>query len=135
WPASWRLAERTTVDLPTEPPRSQRDDRDRTTTTRVTSTYWLHAASLGECKGLWAFAQRLRAAADAASDTSSGARGRDVRILLTANTSTGLDFLQREIARLESPLHRRAFRARLAPLDHPRLTHAFLAVHAIRALV
>ncbi|HLU70033.1 MAG TPA: hypothetical protein VKZ88_04625, partial [Fibrobacteria bacterium] len=50
WPASWRLAERTTVDLPTESPRSQRDDRDRTTTTRVTSTYWLHAASLGECK-------------------------------------------------------------------------------------
>src|SRR5690606_39169712 len=61
--------------------------------------------------------------------------GRDVRILLTANTSTGLDFLQREIARLESPLHRRAFRARLAPLDHPHLTRAFLAAHAIRALV
>lgn len=124
WPASWRLGERLSADrvwangtVPDEP-----DTED---------TLWLHAASLGECKGLWAFAQTLRETMDA--------RGRPARVLLTANTTTGLAHLERGIAQAASgddAAHDHVrFRARLAPFDHPGLTRRFLAAHKVRALV
>jgi 3-deoxy-D-manno-octulosonic-acid transferase len=84
---------------------------------------WLHAASLGECKGLWAFAQTL---------WSADPR---VRLVFTTNTTTGLDFL-REKLMLAPENHERAGNvARLAPLDHPRVAARLLRAHDIRALV
>lgn len=106
WPARWRLAQR--LDTGT-------DGID------TTKTIWMHAASLGECKGLWAFAQTLRASLPENS-----------RILLTTNTTTGLDFLQNQISKTLAP---ETFHARLAPPDHPRLAKRFLRACNIRALV
>jgi 3-deoxy-D-manno-octulosonic-acid transferase len=108
WPARWRLAERLdTGSAGTDAHRNQK-------------TIWLHAASLGECKGLWAFAQTLRGGIPA-----------ETRILLTANTTTGLDFLRAQIAGDATPAD---FSARLAPLDHPRIARNFLRANNVRAL-
>jgi 3-deoxy-D-manno-octulosonic-acid transferase len=105
----WRLANRLGTDL---------SNANRSDSTGARPTVWLHAASLGECKGLWAFAQTLRAP--------------DTRILLTANTTAGLDFLRAQISREASPGN---FTARIAPLDHPRLAQKFLRTFNVRALV
>ncbi len=153
--ASWRLSERL---APTVPPASSGE--------AAPETIWLHAASLGECKGLWAVAQQLQQraaevmregtpakaspsgredhaedAADAEGPPETLRTLRDMRLLLTTNTVTGLAYLQREIAALSGSgdprdsAPRVTFAARLAPLDHPRLARAFLAENAIRALV
>jgi 3-deoxy-D-manno-octulosonic-acid transferase len=106
WPVRWRLAERLDTG-------AAKDTSE--------NTIWLHAASLGECKGLWAIAQILRAGIPA-----------ETRILLTTNTTTGLDFLRAQIA--ANPLPENVS-ARLAPLDHPRLVGSFLRANNVRALV
>jgi 3-deoxy-D-manno-octulosonic-acid transferase len=74
---------------------------------------WLHCASLGEAKGLWALARALPP---------------DAPLLLTAATAAGADYLARRCAAGGSR------RARLAPLDHPGLIDAFLERGGIRGL-
>jgi 3-deoxy-D-manno-octulosonic-acid transferase len=81
----------------------------------------MHAASLGECKGLWALARALR---DQGAD-----------FVLTANTALGLDFLRAEIARDPEAAPGTRIRAEIAPLDHPCIARKFLATHQARALV
>ena len=109
WPARWRVAERLSPlnSWPTTPP--LRGDR---------GVIWLHAASLGVCKGLWALAKRLD--------------GIGADFVLTANTEAGLKFLREEIAQDSAPAR---WRAAIAPLDHPRVARRFLAAHKVRALV
>ncbi len=113
-PARWHLSDRLTERMDTG---SANVDAPK--------TLWLHAASLGECKGLWAFAQTLRAGIPA-----------DTHILLTCNTTTGLDFLRAQI-RSQTGIGNASntLDARLAPLDHPRLAKQFLRNHNVRALV
>ncbi len=79
---------------------------------------WLHAASLGECKGSWALAQAL---AEAPLD-----------FVLTATTVTGYDFLARQIQAYAGGAR---FFAALAPWDHPRLVRRFLKGYRVRALL
>jgi 3-deoxy-D-manno-octulosonic-acid transferase len=76
---------------------------------------WMHCASLGEAKGLWALA---------------GSLPPDLPVLLTASTASGADFLGRACADSGA-----ARRARIAPLDHPRLLGDFLAGGRIRGLL
>ena len=78
---------------------------------------WMHCASLGEAKGLWALAAKLPP---------------DMAILLTASTSQGAEFLSRQCAESGLAPSRRA--ARIAPLDHPGVVRAFLAKGGIRGL-
>lgn len=75
---------------------------------------WLHCASLGEAKGLWALARALP---------------RDAPLLLTAATASGADYLKGQCASSGA-----ARRARLAPFDHPGLIGAFLEGGGIRGL-
>jgi 3-deoxy-D-manno-octulosonic-acid transferase len=82
---------------------------------------WLHAASLGECKGLWAFAQTLWAA------------NPHMHLVFTTNTVTGLAFLREALA--IDPANREHGTARLAPLDHPRVAARLLRAFDVRALV
>ncbi len=79
---------------------------------------WMHAASLGECKGLWALAQALRD-----SPTS---------FVLSTNTTTGLKFLSEQIKSCEEPYR---WRALLAPLDHPHIVQRFLKHFQITTLL
>ncbi len=76
---------------------------------------WMHCASLGEAKGLWALA---------------GALPPELPLLLTASTASGVDYLVRACADSGA-----ARRARLAPFDHPRLLGDFLAGGRIRGLL
>ena len=78
----------------------------------------MHAASLGECKGLWALAQTL-------SDLP-------VSFVLTTNTTTGLDFLSRQIEAVEDP---KRWRAVLAPFDHPSVVQRFVQHFQIKSLL
>lgn len=88
---------------------------------------WMHGASLGESKGLWALAESLL-------EISSGiGSSRDpvvpgYRILLTVNTSEGLDYLQGRVAvrARERGVAEPDVEARIAPLDHPDLMPRFL---------
>jgi 3-deoxy-D-manno-octulosonic-acid transferase len=105
WPARWRLADRLGAG-------------SRPHGNPGRPAIWLHAASLGECKGLWAFARTLG--------------DRDADIVLTANTTAGLDFLRKQAGRDAEPAR---WTARLAPLDHPRVVAHFLRAHGIRALI
>ena len=79
---------------------------------------WMHAASLGECKGLWSLAQSLQ--------------DLPVSFILTSNTTAGLEFLSRQIESSEKP-HR--WQAVLAPFDHPRIVQRFLDCFQIKALL
>ena len=79
---------------------------------------WMHAASLGECKGLWALAQSLQ--------------DLPVSFVLTANTTAGLEFLSRQIKSSKKP-HR--WQATLAPFDHPRIVQRFLDYFQIKTLL
>jgi 3-deoxy-D-manno-octulosonic-acid transferase len=79
---------------------------------------WLHAASLGEAKGLRALARLLLDG------------GIPVRLLLTSNTSAGLDWLQGGLAESGADAE-----ARIAPLDHPGLVRAFLDRRRVSLLV
>jgi 3-deoxy-D-manno-octulosonic-acid transferase len=85
------------------------------------SALWLHCASLGEAKGLWAFASSLQGAGD---------------ILLTAATREGAEFLERRCAAAgeECPDGQLRLRAAIAPFDHPAVVRRFLAYHRIRGL-
>ncbi len=99
----WRLAERLGWKW-----------RKRSKTPRV----WMHAASLGECKGLWALAHSLR--------------DLPVSFVLTANTTAGLEFLSRQIESLEE---KERCHALLAPCDHPGVVRKFLRHFQVRALI
>jgi 3-deoxy-D-manno-octulosonic-acid transferase len=98
-PRNWRVTERLAADSPWEAPRRP---------------LWLHCASLGEAKGLWALARTLPS---------------DAPLLLTAATAEGTDYLARQCAAAGEER-----RARIAPLDHPGLIDAFLAHAGIRGL-
>jgi 3-deoxy-D-manno-octulosonic-acid transferase len=80
-------------------------------------TLWLHCASLGEAKGLWAFAHSL---------------DRVGNMLLTATTAEGAAYLA-ERARSQG-VDGRFIRAAIAPLDHPGLIRRFLAAHEVIGL-
>ena len=86
-------------------------------------TLWLHCASLGEAKGMWAFAESL--GEPAAMD-----------LLLTATTSDGAGFLERQCAavRKQGPGDARRYRARIAPFDHSAVVRRFLQRQGIRGL-
>lgn len=106
WPARWRVKER--LHPPPSPfPKGGNEE-----------VIWMHAASLGECKGLWALARALRTPG--------------VRFVLTANTDAGLAFLREAVAR-DPEAHR--LYAAPAPLDHPRIARRFLEAFRVRALV
>jgi 3-deoxy-D-manno-octulosonic-acid transferase len=100
-PPRWRPSERLTLPRLAPGPR-----------------LWLHAASLGECKGLWAFAQTL-------SSLPCG-------FVLTANTVEARDYLRARAADTEAPSR---WHARLAPPDHPRVVRRFLEACGVRGLV
>jgi 3-deoxy-D-manno-octulosonic-acid transferase len=78
---------------------------------------WLHAASLGEAKGLRALARILLEG------------GFPCRLLLTSNTSAGLAWLRESIADCGADAE-----ARIAPLDHPCIVRAFLDRHRVSLL-
>lgn len=82
---------------------------------------WMHCASLGESKGLWALAQELREADD---------------VLLSATTADGLDYLTERCAAFgrSDAFPPRRIRAVMAPLDHPGLVRRFLERHRVRGL-
>jgi 3-deoxy-D-manno-octulosonic-acid transferase len=98
-PRNWRVTERLSPDSPW--PGSVRP-------------LWLHCASLGEAKGLWAVARVLPA---------------ELPVLLTAATASGTDYLARQCAPFEATR-----RARLAPFDHPGLIETFLERGGLRGL-
>lgn len=78
---------------------------------------WMHCASLGEAKGMWALAESLPP---------------DFPLLLTASTPSGIAFLKAQCADLSRGSLRRAG---AAPLDHPAIARAFLARHRARGLL
>lgn len=98
-------------------------------------TVWLHAASLGESKGLWALAQVLAGDAGEIEREKSGDPA--YRILLTAVTAEGADFLQARAAEWEGNRERggggraAAMAACLGPLDHPVRVERFLRAHGV----
>lgn len=103
-------------------------------------TVWLHGASLGESKGLWALAQVL---AEGWSPGGSGKKEeREFRILLTAVTAEGADFLRERAAGWEKAEEGREpgtsgirMAASLAPLDHPIRVERFLRAHRVAYVV
>lgn len=99
-PRNWRVTERLSRESPWP---------------GDTRPLWMHCASLGEAKGLWALARAMPP---------------DLPLLLTASTASGADYLARVCAGSGS-----ARRARLAPLDHPRLLADFLARGRVRGLL
>jgi 3-deoxy-D-manno-octulosonic-acid transferase len=82
---------------------------------------WLHCASLGEAKGMWAFAQSLTASGD---------------LHLTATTATGAAFLERQcecfVPRNGNGM--RKLTASIAPFDHPDVVRRFLKRRRVRGL-
>ncbi|MCD6023532.1 MAG: 3-deoxy-D-manno-octulosonic acid transferase [Fibrobacteria bacterium] len=109
WPRRWRLAERL-----------EADGNPGNTVSNTNVTLWMHAASLGESKGLWAAARFL------AEDRP------DRSFVLTTNTVEGLDFLRARVRAAGAPAR---WSVALAPLDHPRVVRKFLDRHGVRALV
>lgn len=98
-------------------------------------TLWMHAASLGECKGLWALAEGLLRESQGSAFAAPGSW----RLLLTAVTAEGLDFLEARLAgRMRepgAPGHGPTAAATLAPLDHPGRVDRFLAAQHIAHVV
>lgn len=85
---------------------------------------WMHGASLGEAKGMWALAEGLLRPGPEPV----------FRLILTANTAAGLAWLEGR-ARAAAGEHgagRVAVAA--APLDHPGLVDRFLDRHGVAAL-
>jgi 3-deoxy-D-manno-octulosonic-acid transferase len=81
---------------------------------------WLHCASLGEAKGLWAFALSLTEAPDLA---------------LTAATADGAAWLEARCAEASDGLApERRITAGIAPLDHPGVLRRFLDAHGALGL-
>lgn len=103
FPKHWRMADRLGCSWPEANP---------------APAIWMHAASLGECKGLWALAQALR-------DSSAS-------FVLTTNTTTGLGFLSEQIKSREDP---KRWSTVLAPLDHPHIVQRFLKHFQIKTLL
>ncbi len=107
-PASWKLPERLARPSPIPiPPSGERG-----------GAVWMHAASLGESKGMWALARTL---ADL-----------PVRFVLTVNTVAALEFLQ---ARVRERKDQERWHVRLAPPDHSRIVKRFVDMLDIRALI
>jgi 3-deoxy-D-manno-octulosonic-acid transferase len=106
WPRRWRLSERL--------------GHERTGNSQVT---WMHAASLGESKGLWAVARSLAA---------QGGHS----FVLTTNTVEGLEFLRTRLHAARSAAEDVSrWSVSLAPLDHPRVVRRFLDRQRVGALV
>lgn len=127
-PPEWRVRDRLLLD-PASPAGAE-------------GAVWMHAASLGECQGLWAAYESLSGGVP--GDSRGGDGGRDAeaagpgegarpvaRFLLTAQTATGFAFLAKAAERAagERP------EVRMAPLDHPDLVRRFLDRHRVLALV
>ena len=110
WPTRWQLTERL----------NGVEKRGNLYVTHLLKPgIWMHAASLGECKGLWAVAQAL-------------AEDKALTFVLTSNTVDGKTFLSNKIR--ATGMEARV-QARLAPLDHPREVRRFLRHDNIGALV
>lgn len=88
-------------------------------------TLWMHAASLGESKGLWALAERLLGDA-------SRPDGTRCRILLTVNTAEALEYLEgAAAARAGASPGADVPAVSVAPLDHPGLVASFLRIQNV----
>ena len=94
-------------------------------------TVWLHAASLGEAKGLWALAESLLEGINPPGEPGW-------RILLSANTAEGFDYLESGIGEWKTRKTKGESEGRfprlaacIAPLDHPDLVSRFLVVHRV----
>ena len=101
-PPAWRAAER--LASPGIPPAGG-------------NPLWMHCASLGEAKGMWALAESLPP---------------DFPLLLTATTPAGIAYLEDRCA--GSP-HGTFRRASPAPFDHPSVACAFLDRQGVRGLL
>ncbi len=104
---------------------------------RRQNTLWLHCASLGEAKGLWALVCDLlqEGAVQGGNSVLSGTT--TFRLLVTANTATGRDFLEHASAdfnALNGTLIPKIFVA-IAPLDHSSVLSAFFHVWHVRTAV
>lgn len=81
---------------------------------------WLHCASLGEAKGLWALALSLTDAPD---------------LVLTAATDCGAAWLEARCAEARAGLApERRITAGIAPFDHPAVLRRFLEAHGALGL-
>ncbi len=116
-PRDWRVAERFGVL--------------RSAGGATPDTIWLHCASLGEAKGLWALVRTLVSEEDCSVITPS-----PLRILVTSNTFTGLDFLKRECALLptETIVGAPEVHASIAPFDHPTIVKRFITAQNVRII-
>lgn len=105
-PSTWRVTERMCYPGSVAP--------------RPRRALWLHCASLGEAKGLWAFALSLADAPDLA---------------LTAATGEGAAWLEARCAEARDGLApERRITAGIAPLDHPAVLRRFLEAHGALGL-
>jgi 3-deoxy-D-manno-octulosonic-acid transferase len=112
-PAPWRVRERLG---------SQWRARDTGPRSAHPNALWMHCASLGEAKGLWAFANAL-----------DGVAG----LILTATTAEGFAYLAERCMASSGDASfsdGRRIRAAIAPLDHPGLIRRFLAAHGVIGL-
>ncbi len=104
---------------------------------RSQNSLWLHCASLGEAKGLWALVCNLlqEGAIQGGNSVLSGTT--TFRLLLTANTTTGRDFLEQASAdfnALNSQMIPKIFVA-IAPLDHPSVLRAFFQIWHVQVVI
>ena len=111
WPGRWQLRERLCYGNPQVTSEPE--------TGNAASAIWMHAASLGECKGLGAVAERLSARLES--------QGLPARFVLTANTVEGRNHLAAHAAG--------RWAVRLAPLDHPRVVRGFLKAYRVSTLI
>ncbi|MEO6098134.1 MAG: glycosyltransferase N-terminal domain-containing protein [Fibrobacteria bacterium] len=126
-PVAWRVPERLGMD----PGRNFGLDwgwgwgRDRIASSEgadgerraVRGALWLHCASLGEAKGLWALADSLDGIGN---------------MILTATTGEGAAYLAQRAASRD--IDGRLIRVAMAPLDHPGIIRRFLAAHGVIGL-
>lgn len=116
-PPGWRVGER--LGYPAGNARAPGSGSGR--------SLWLHCASLGESKGLWALVLELREADD---------------VLVSATTADGMDYLADRCAAFgrahgsgaDGGFPSRRIRAVMAPLDHPGLVRRFLERHRVLGL-
>jgi 3-deoxy-D-manno-octulosonic-acid transferase len=105
WPRAWSVSERLRTESSVGP------DGD---------ALWLHGASLGEARALWALAQRL---------------DWEGPVLITATTTAGRDWLENRRREAREISGSRSLHVRLAPVDHSGVLRPFLAANRIRAAV
>jgi 3-deoxy-D-manno-octulosonic-acid transferase len=120
-PSTWRVTERMCYPVSgnrrSDPPAASMPGSSAAPPRRA---LWLHCASLGEAKGLWAFALSLSEAPDLA---------------LTAATDDGAAWLEARCAEARDGLApERRITAGIAPFDHPAVLRRFLDAHGALGL-